>query len=163
MKELQLKLRPCRPDDDEFVFRVRKAAFKKYIELTYGPWDEMAQRLMHRDGFRPQDTQIISVGGREVGWIEIHDRPADLYLANIYLLPDTQGRGIGALLIEKLLERGRRQWRPVTLRVLKVNPARRLYERLGFQHDYEIETHYYMRYDPPQQSGGESTSHRELQ
>jgi hypothetical protein len=33
---------------------------------------------------------------------------------------------------------------PVKLRVLKVNPARRLYERLGFIHKGETPTHYLM-------------------
>ncbi len=153
MDHLQLQLRPCRPSDDEFVFHVRKLAFRKYLELTYGPWDETTQRFMHMQGFRPQDTQIISLGGRDVGWIEIHDRPADLYLANIYLLPEAQGHGIGRQLINQLIQRGRDERRPVTLRVLKVNPARRLYERLGFKHDYQIETHYYMRWDTDTDAG----------
>ncbi len=34
---------------------------------------------------------------------------------------------------------------PVRLRVLKVNPARRLWERLGFRVARETETHYEMR------------------
>ena len=34
---------------------------------------------------------------------------------------------------------------PVELQVLKVNPARRLYGRLGFQVTGETETHYLMQ------------------
>jgi ribosomal protein S18 acetylase RimI-like enzyme len=37
---------------------------------------------------------------------------------------------------------------PIRLFVLKVNPARRLYERLGFQVLEETETHYVMRRNP---------------
>lgn len=154
----EVDVRPCRSSDSEFLFQVREAAFRRYIEQVYGAWNEVAQRLMHRDGFRPRDTQIIVVDGTEVGWIEIHDRGHELYLANIYLLPQAQGHGVGAYLIGQLLDRGRQERRPVTLRVLKVNPARRLYERLGFRHDFQIETHYYMRYDPPPPTDGRQQS-----
>ena len=48
------------------------------------------------------------------------------------MLPAYQGRGIGTALIMALVTEANQQRVPLTLQVLKVNPARRLYERLGF-------------------------------
>lgn len=47
-------------------------------------------------------------------------------------------------MIQVLLQEAFDQYLPVRLRVLKVNPARRLYERLGFKVVEEADTHYLM-------------------
>lgn len=39
--------------------------------------------------------------------------------------------------------------RPLGLQVMKGNPARRLYERLGFRQAGESDTHYAMEWRPP--------------
>jgi hypothetical protein len=41
-----------------------------------------------------------------------------------------------------------RAGKPVTLGVLKINPARRLYERLGLQRTHEDRHKVYMRLEP---------------
>jgi GNAT superfamily N-acetyltransferase len=54
-------------------------------------------------------------------------------LTQMYLLPSHQNRGIGTSLIRKLALEAKESGRPLRLRVLSVNPARRLYEREGFR------------------------------
>jgi ribosomal protein S18 acetylase RimI-like enzyme len=61
------------------------------------------------------------------------------------LRPALQGQGIGMLVIQQVLDEAKRSGKPVVLQVLKVNPARRLYERLGFSATGENETHYFMK------------------
>jgi ribosomal protein S18 acetylase RimI-like enzyme len=60
-------------------------------------------------------------------------------------LPEFQGRGLGTTILGDVIEHARMGRRPVSLQVLKVNPARRLYERLGFVISGESETHFQMR------------------
>ena len=48
------------------------------------------------------------------------------------LLPEARGRGIGARLIRRLMEECAAAGRRLTLQVLVTNPAKRLYQRLGF-------------------------------
>jgi ribosomal protein S18 acetylase RimI-like enzyme len=67
-----------------------------------------------------------------------------LFLATVALLPEHQGRGIGTDLVNMVLAEGRRHNLPVRLQVLKVNRARKLYERLGFKAYGESETHVHM-------------------
>jgi ribosomal protein S18 acetylase RimI-like enzyme len=83
-----------------------------------------------------------------VGVFRVERREDSIFLSNIGIRPAYQGRGIGTKLIQDLLDEGRARGVPVELRVLKVNPARDLYERLGFTVTEEFETHWQMRWEP---------------
>ena len=51
---------------------------------------------------------------------------------SIALLPDYRGMGIGSELINRLLQKFSNEYEAVSLSVSAANPAKRLYERLGF-------------------------------
>jgi ribosomal protein S18 acetylase RimI-like enzyme len=70
-------------------------------------------------------------------------------LSQIQLLPSCQGQGIGERVIAALLDQARREQLPVRLSVLKGNPARRLYERLGFQMVSETGRDATLKWHPP--------------
>ena len=54
-------------------------------------------------------------------------------------MPEYQGRGTGTAIILDLIAQARALQLPVTLHVLDVNPARSLYERLGFRIVAEVD------------------------
>ena len=56
--------------------------------------------------------------------------------------------GLGSALVGDLLALAASRNLPLRLRVLRVNPARRLYERLGFAQSGESATHYEMEARP---------------
>ena len=66
-------------------------------------------------------------------------------MRTIEILPEYQNRGVGSAVIRDVLAQAQAEGLPVGLQVLKVNPARRLYERLGFNVVGETATHYLMR------------------
>ena len=68
----------------------------------------------------------------------------EIRLFRVFLLPSVQNRGIGTRLVRDLLDEAAAAGLPLRLRVLRVNPARRLYERLGFVLSGETETHFTM-------------------
>ncbi len=51
----------------------------------------------------------------------------------VAVLPSHTGRGIGGLILEKLLTAAGQQYSAVALKVRQSNPAVRLYEKLGFR------------------------------
>lgn len=53
-------------------------------------------------------------------------------LVDICLLPEFRGRGIGSQVLSSLLEEAAQAKACISLQVANDNPARRLYERLGF-------------------------------
>ena len=74
----------------------------------------------------------ILVAGELAGRLYVHRREREIRIMDIALLPEFRGRGIGTKLLNEILMEGERTGRPVTIHVESFNPARRLYERLGF-------------------------------
>ena len=82
--------------------------------------------------YPPADHQIICLQGRPVGRTLIKRSEDSFLLVDISLLPEARNRGIGAYLVGELLDEAANHGKAVELRVMVTNPARRLYERLGF-------------------------------
>jgi GNAT superfamily N-acetyltransferase len=144
---MNVALTPCTPADRDFAFTVTEAAMRVYVEQAFGPWDPEDQRRRFDEAFDPATYQRIVVNGAPAGILVVEDRPAEIFLARIFLLPVFQRRGIGSVLIKGLIDRARAEEKPLRLRVLRVNSgARRLYERLGFVVTGSTTTHDYLEY-----------------
>lgn len=137
---MEIRLRPITEADYDFLWRLHNAALKRYVEETWG-WDEEWQASDFCEKFDPNAGSIINVDSVDAGFWWVAERDDEIVLVSIRLLPEFQRRGIGTRLIRSLTENSDR---PVRLKVLKVNPARRLYERLGFSITRDLDTHYEM-------------------
>ena len=145
MENSSIKLRPATWADYDFLYALKRAALRPYVEQTWGKWDEAQQEDWFRRHFTPEENQIITYHNQDIGVLSVDRRESDIFIGNIELLPEFQGKGIGTTIINIILTEARRKQLPVTLQVLKVNPARRLYERLGFTITAETPTHYLMQ------------------
>jgi ribosomal protein S18 acetylase RimI-like enzyme len=76
---------------------------------------------------------IIQCRGEDVGAISVERHPDFIKLSQLVILPQHQNKGIGTSLVRELALEARQAGTPLRLRVLKNNPARRFYERLGFR------------------------------
>jgi ribosomal protein S18 acetylase RimI-like enzyme len=146
---VNLSFRQATDDDYEYLYRLNEATMRTYAEQTYGPWDETLNRRIFAERFRPATTQILVVDGQDAGMLEVLPTETGIHLANIRVAPEYQGRGIGTRLVSEVLRDAHGRGLSVTLGVLKVNPARRLYERLGFVVVEESEQRYRMEARPP--------------
>lgn len=120
---------------------------KEYVDKTWG-WDEQWQKERFDETFEPETLQLIESDNRAVGYIKVERSPNEIFLSAIEVAPDFQNRGIATKLLSELILESRANKVPIRLQVLKVNPARRFYERLGFQQIQETETHSIMLRDP---------------
>ncbi len=123
--------------------RMHTLCMREQVERIY-PW----RPELFREIYDPAITWVIELDDRPVGMLRLSEEKGEMQLRTIILLPELRGRGIGRCLIEKILERGRQTGRPVVLQVLRLNPARRLYERLGFREIELTPTHHLMRWTP---------------
>jgi len=57
-------------------------------------------------------------------------------------------QGIGSRVMRAVIDEAAYEGKAVTLGVMKINPARRLYERLGFSVTHEDQYKFYMRREP---------------
>jgi len=125
-------LRPATLKDKEFLRSLHRETLREYVEQTWG-WDEEWQHRRFDQRFDPPNTQIIVVDGDDVGMLKVGREEERIFLENILIAPSHQRRGIGTQLIKSLIEEADERGVPIRLQVLKVNPVRRLYERLGFR------------------------------
>ena len=116
---------------------------KPVVEQTWG-WDDVDQRARFDATFEPGRLQVVLRGGEDIGVLSVEDRADHVFLRSIEVLPGWQGRAIGTSIIWDVVADARARNLPVRLQVLKVNPARALYERLGFQHLASTPTHHVM-------------------
>lgn len=78
-------------------------------------------------------TSVIVVDGEDAGRFRVVRDEGELELAGLQLMPPWQGRGIGAVLLDRLKAEATAAGVPLVLGVEKDNPrARRFYEREGF-------------------------------
>jgi len=118
--------------DYDFIYGVARTTMHDYVARIWG-WDEDFQSARFRDMFIPDEWQLITSAGDPIGCLNVQFRPTEIFLANIYLLPAYQRRGIGSSIIRNLIQIGKETDLPVRLNVLTSNDdAYRLYIRLGF-------------------------------
>jgi GNAT superfamily N-acetyltransferase len=127
-----LTLRPARRDEFAFAEKIYIDSMRSLM-AGLGPWNEAERKAALRRSFKADDVKIISLDGKDIGWMQISERDTDYNLAQIQLLQECCGRGIGTLLITRLLERARREGKTVSLSAVRTNRAIKLYERMGFR------------------------------
>lgn len=145
---MNLSQRTAQPQDEDFLYALHKAAVQQVVIATWGVWDEAWQRERFRQNYQPEWLHVIQLDGEDIGVVRVQERTEELFLANLEILPAYQRRGIGTLIIRRVIEEGRQRGKPVALQVLKMNmAARALYQSLGFGVTGENDTHYIMAYE----------------
>lgn len=93
--------------------------------------------------FVPEEVRIILGGNQDIGWLQVSETDGEI-LKQMFLIPASQGQGIGSRLLADVIERARQSKKPVRLGVVKINPAIRLYQRHGFTITSEDGFKFYM-------------------
>jgi ribosomal protein S18 acetylase RimI-like enzyme len=139
---MEIKFRLIKPEDFEFLWSLNKLTFKTYVSQTWG-WNEDWQRKYFTENFNPDVGKILIFDNAEIGFFSVIEEENETFLVSILILPEFQRKGIGTKLIQDLIAK---KTKPIRLRVLKVNPAQKLYKRLGFKQVSETETHLIMKF-----------------
>lgn len=133
-------LRQATEADYDFLYRLHVVAMKDLVAQIWG-WDDAWQERYFAAHFDAASSRIVVIDGGDAGVVAVVWGEGDAFLANIEVLPEYQGRGLGTALVRHVIAEADARGLPVHLQVLKINPARRLYERLGFVATGETETH----------------------
>src|SRR5690606_16336094 len=91
-----------------------------------------AQHRHYTTHYHDAHFLVIERDDAAVGRLYLHWRRDDLRIVDIALLPEARGVGIGGALLEALIARAAAQGKGVSIHVEQMNPAMRLYQRLGF-------------------------------
>ena len=107
-----------------------------------------AQEISFEEQWQAPQVRIIMFGGRDVGWLQTITQQAELFIAQLFVDRKFQRRGIGTEVMDRLMAEASRLNQAVGLSVVKINPAVRLYKRLGFQITDEDDRKFQMRRAP---------------
>jgi len=153
-------LRPVRPDDESFLFRLY--ASTRQEEISAWGWNQAQQEAFLRMQYNAQrrwydvayagaEHRLILANNREndepIGRIMVQRDKGTIELVDISLLPEHRNRGIGTALLGELIEESRKSQATVRLQVLRNNAgAIRLYQRLDFATVSEDEMRHHMEW-----------------
>ena len=140
-EEALITLRPARRQDLDFLDKLYTAAMRPYFDMA-NAWNP----LLFRVTFEEASSKVIQYAGQDIGFLKVRRDSGAIFLGDIQLLAEYRNQGIGTHLIQEILREAESAGVTVWLKVLKGNPARKLYERLGFAVSEETEGHYRMDY-----------------
>ncbi|HET9650807.1 MAG TPA: GNAT family N-acetyltransferase [Usitatibacter sp.] len=128
--------------DDDIPVIAAIYASTRAEELEPVPWTpdekkaftdwQSRQQEAHYALHYPHAERLLVEHEGPIGRIYIDTTPGEVRLMEVTLLPAFRNRGIGSLLMEALLAYADALGVPASLHVEPFNPAKRMYDRLGF-------------------------------
>ena len=108
---------------------VKSPELSRYVE-GWGREGDFGLKAVTSPGLEPKGAAWIRLlTGNNRGYGYVDDATPELCIA---VLPESRGKGIGTLMLRRLLASVDEKYEAVSLSVNEENPAVRLYRRLGF-------------------------------
>lgn len=142
IREEQIKLRPVTEADDSFVFSIY--ASTRAQEMAQVPWSPeqkeafvrmqyMAQKQHYAAEYPRASHDIIYIDEIPAGRLYLNRGDEVLHVLDITVLPEHRNRGVGSVMLGRILDEARQQAKPASIFVESFNPSVRFFDRLGFQ------------------------------
>lgn len=136
--------------DADYLYTLIESTMRVYVEDAHGNWPESEARNLIRTGIENGALKLVLAGGIPIGAIQTTEHDTHVQLDELFIAPEHQGHGHGTQLIQAVIRRAQSLSVPVRLRVLRPNPARNLYERLGFTVTHSTDHRHFMEFPAPQ-------------
>lgn len=142
LRRLGISLRPRTDADADFLRDVYFAY--RWEEVAQTGWPEPVRLAFLSDQHRLQrhhydlhyadaSFAVVEEHGRPIGRLYTLCSARDMRIVDIGLMPEARGRGLGGALLKAVLAQAPTLGATkISIHVEQNNPARRLYERLGF-------------------------------
>ena len=111
-----------------------------------------AQRRHYRSEFLACEFDVLELQGEPIGRLYVDPLERNFHVVDIALMPQWRGRGYGGAVMAALQETAAALGRGVSIMVEQYNPARRLYDRLGFEIVADHGVYLEMLWRPPEVS-----------
>ena len=153
----KVALRPVGDGDEPFVLSVYASTREE--ELALVPWSDeqkagfaamqfAAQSAHYAQHYIGMSSDVILVDDEPAGRLLVARWPEEIRIVDIALLPAFRGRGAGSALLRDLMDEATEMAKPLSIHVERGNPARALYQRLGFEQVGETGVHLRMQWEP---------------
>ena len=140
MEALRWHLRPATVQDEEFLRTlfaqtdVMLQGFPRELQTALLDMQYRGREMTYSTQYpQAMNFMICLEDGTPVGRHLVERKSSAFRGIDLAILPQWQGRGIGTRVLEDLARESRHAGAELSLRVVKGNPALRLYLRLGFE------------------------------
>ncbi len=125
----------------EIYFSTRENELKRVpqwtaeMKLSFLTQQFNAQYEYYLKNYPGADFWLLKKNEIPIGRLYLHENFQDkgIRIIDIALLPAWQRKGIGKSILEDLIQKANELNRPLSIHVESFNPAKKLYERLGFK------------------------------
>jgi len=143
-----IRLRRQSPDDDDLCTILYTDI--RWDELAHVPWTDeqklaflQSQSSMQQQHYRSHyvgcDFYVVEQDATPIGRLYVdHLSPEEIRIVDIAFFRQHTGKGYGQAFIRALQELAAADGKSVCLHVEQVNPARRLYQRMGFREEAHL-------------------------
>jgi GNAT superfamily N-acetyltransferase len=142
---ISITFRDASPADTEFARNAHHTAYHDVVAEQFGSWDTPLQDKLFQESWVIPQTKILLCENIPCGYLRTEDTENQLWIHEMVLLPEFQGKGIGTWLLQELTAEAAKLRKPACLRVLHKNRAASLYKAAGFTQIGETGTHYIMQ------------------
>lgn len=127
---MTFKLRSANEGDIGFLVNLRKLTMSEHLDVAGWFMDDSGH--LERVLINFEDCYVIETDEAAIGMVKYLNHPDKIFVMQLQILAKFQRQGMGQKVVESLIELAHADSKYVELHVLKANPAKQLYERLGF-------------------------------
>lgn len=138
-------MRQAHHSDIEFLQKLRSTTMNEYLEKLGLPTDEDTTLKYVKNHFAA--SNILYIYNKPIGLFKYYEDEKAVHLVEVEIMPQYQGKRIGESLLKTLQAQAKLGSKSINLSVLKSNPAKKLYERLGFNVISQNENEFIMQYN----------------
>jgi len=134
--------RPMVEEDLPFIEALYASTRAEEVALTGWPQDQQraflaqqhrAQHHHYQTYYAEAEWLVVERAGEPIGRLYLGQWDDRHHIIDISLIPAARGLGIGGAILADVIAAAQAQGKSVSIHVEVNNPARRLYERLGFE------------------------------
>jgi GNAT superfamily N-acetyltransferase len=148
-----ITLKTVEAKDQLFIEKLYRSTREN--ELNFTNWTEeeknifclsqmFAQLAEYKNKYKDATYQVIIYKKKPVGRLYLNESDKETRVLDISILPAFRGRGIGRSILTDIIKKARQKNKITTLNVAIGNPAKKLYESIGFKKISASNTHEYM-------------------
>jgi len=142
---MDIGFRPATAQDFDYCASLYFAGMEATIRQL--GLDMATHTASFRERWDAAEVRIITRDGSDIGWMQTAPESDAVFLKQLFVDGPLRGQGIGTEVMHRLIIEAANTGRGMALGVVKTNPAKRLYDRLGFRVTHDDGRKFYMRRD----------------
>ena len=142
---IKLSYRKALESDIDYLLWLRKVTMYEYL-INSGTISSETDQLL-RINYLFDKAKIILLNDKNIGLLKLDEKEHIVEIVQIQIDPKFQGKGIGQQIIKAVIDKSQSDHKEISLSVLKENPAKALYLRMGFEIIGQDDTSFMMLYN----------------